>query len=196
MKLIVILLMNAWFPVLVSGECKSEQNEKYRTSVEYNGTVTCTLKPYFCAMFYYVEWDRLAKNEDLHFIRLHCTKTGTLFHHAYVYFIGGDGWNDDYYEPRIEVYHDCSKDFIRYAAIDLEPVSVHKNAAKRSYSFDVSNRGSYGFQNEKHQNRYREIPGENNPYIADWLDYKHEKTLVHEGIFETYDEQEEGCLKA
>ncbi|EGT42155.1 hypothetical protein CAEBREN_13093 [Caenorhabditis brenneri] len=64
-------------------------------------------------------------------------------------------------------------------------------SAKLNYSFDVTKRGPYDLFSKAHQNRYEDIPGENNPYIADWLAYGHEKTLKHEGIFDKYDEPEE-----
>ncbi|EGT42154.1 hypothetical protein CAEBREN_15718 [Caenorhabditis brenneri] len=76
----------------------------------------------------------------------------------------------------------------------LEPVPI--SSAKLDYSFDVTKRGAYDLFSKTHQDRYKDIPGENNSYIADWLAYEHEKILNHENVFDKYNESEEGCLKA
>ncbi|EGT51129.1 hypothetical protein CAEBREN_03771 [Caenorhabditis brenneri] len=54
----------------------------------------------------------------------------------------------------------------------------HISSAKLDYSSDVTKRGAYDLFSKAHQDRYEDIPGENNPYIADWLVYEHEKTLM------------------
>ncbi|CAO4386621.1 unnamed protein product [Caenorhabditis nigoni] len=97
-----------------------------RTVVGYDAYFKCHYADDFCALVYYVELDNF-RHDDVHMVPLQCGKRGVIHQNTIVQFKGGDGWRDNFYEPAVIVFHDCTIErTVQKFDTTLPIVSVHQ----------------------------------------------------------------------
>ncbi|KAF1746520.1 hypothetical protein GCK72_022976 [Caenorhabditis remanei] len=80
--------------------------------VLYLGSFHCKLNTSFCVTGYYKEKDLMTEDDVLDRLPFYCSKRNPFHVIHHINFTGGDGFGewDNYYEPFLELVHNCTCD--------------------------------------------------------------------------------------
>ncbi|PIC20306.1 hypothetical protein B9Z55_025552 [Caenorhabditis nigoni] len=139
MRLIFVfpLVLNQIVAVSIDSNTIFFLSDDSKTVVGYDGALHCEPFRHFCAWLVYIEIDAVG-DDMVKKVPTQCTDTGVLYHNAAVVFKGGDG-PGDYYEPGVQIFHDCTKNkFIWQMTSPLPTVSMRNRFIMTQYSINLT----------------------------------------------------------
>ncbi|CAP39256.2 Protein CBG22732 [Caenorhabditis briggsae] len=137
--LLPLVLLNQIVAVSIDSNTLFFLSDDSKTVMGYDGALLCPQFKNFCAYLVYIEIDT-AGDDMLKQVPTQCTDTGVLHHNAAVVFKGGDGPGQIYYEPGVQIFHDCVQGdrFIWQMTHSFPPVAMRNRWVMKQYALNLT----------------------------------------------------------